>query len=87
MYTLHFSHRAHKFIVKQPPASRDRIRAALMELSRDPLANRHVKRLRGTDMLLRLRVGDFRVVFSIEQEAMLILSVSIGNRGDVYRRL
>lgn len=58
-----------------------------MALARDPLANRHVKRVRETDMLLRLRVGDFRVVFSIEQEALLILMISIGNRGDVYRRL
>ncbi len=58
-----------------------------MALARDPLANRHVKRVRETDMLLRLRVGDFRVVFSIEQEALFILMISIGNRGDVYRRL
>ncbi len=66
---------------------RNRIRAALLELAKDPLANRQVKRLVGTDALLRLRVGDFRVVFSIEQEALLILIIAIGNRGDIYRRL
>ncbi|MHB1956381.1 MAG: type II toxin-antitoxin system RelE family toxin [Sulfobacillus sp.] len=54
---------------------------------RDPLANRQVKRLVGTDTLLRLRVGDVRVVFSIEQEELLILIIAIGNRGDIYRRL
>lgn len=41
----------------------------------------------GTDTLLRLRVGDVRVVFSIEQEELLILIIAIGNRGDIYRRL
>ena len=87
MYTIHFSHQAQKFLAKQPAASRDRIRAALMELARDPFAHRQVKRLRGSDLLLRLRVGDVRVVFSIEQEALLILVLSIGNRQDVYRRL
>ncbi len=46
-----------------------------------------VKRLAGTDALLRLRVGDFRVVFSIEQEELLILIIAIGNRADIYRRL
>ncbi len=36
------------------------MRTALLELSKDPLANRQVKRLAGTDALLRLQVGDLR---------------------------
>lgn len=87
MFTLRFSHQAHKFLEKQPENMRNRIRAALLELAKDPLANRQVKRLVGTDMLLRLRVGDVRVVFSIEQEELLILIIAIENRGDIYRRL
>ena len=59
----------------------------MLELAKDPLANRQVKRLAGTDALLRLRVGDFRIVFSIEQEELLILIIAIENRGDVYRHL
>ena len=86
-FTLRFSRQAHKFLEKQPPDVRNRIRAALLELATDPLANRQVKRLVGTDALLRLRVGDFRVVFSIEQEELLILIIAIGNRRDVYRHL
>ena len=87
MFTLRFSRQAHKFLEKQTPDMRNRIRAALLELAKDPLANRQVKRLAGTDPLLRLRVGDVRVVFSIEQEELLILIIAIGNRGDIYRRL
>lgn len=87
MYTLRFSRQAQKFLEKQPSDVRNRIRTALLELAKDPLANRQVKRLTGTDALLRLRVGDFRVVFSIEQEELLILIIAIGNRGNIYRRL
>ncbi len=58
MFTLRFSRQAHKFLEKQPLDVRNRIRAALLELAKDPLANRQVKRLVGTDALLRLRVGD-----------------------------
>lgn len=58
-----------------------------LELAKDPLSNRQVKRLVGTGPLLRLRVGDFRVVFSIEQEELLILIIAIGSRGEIYRRL
>lgn len=87
MFTLRFSRQAHKFLEKQSPDVRNRIRTALLELAKDPLANRQVKRLAGTDALLRLRVGDFRVVFSVEQETLLILIIAIGNRGDIYRRV
>jgi len=33
--------------------------------------------------MLRLCVGDFRIVFSIEEEKLKILVLSIGNRGDI----
>ena len=56
-----------------------------MELADDPLTNRQVKRLKGSDALLRLRVGDLRVVFSIEQDDLLILIIAIGQRGHIYR--
>ena len=86
MYTLRFSRQAQKFLAKQSSDVRNRIRTALLELAQDPFAHRQVKRLAGADLLLRLRVGDFRVVFSIEQEEWLILIIAIGNRGDIYRR-
>ncbi len=60
MFTLRFSRQAHKFREKEPPDVRTRIRTALLELAKDSVAKRQVKRLAGTDALLRLRVGDFR---------------------------
>ncbi len=87
MYTLRFSRQAQKFLEKQSQGTRQRIRTALLELAQDPLAHRQVKRLKGTDALLRLRVGDVRVVFSIEEEQLLVLIIAIGNRGEIYRRL
>lgn len=87
MYTLRFSRQAKKFLEKQSQGTRQRIRTALLELAQDPLAHRQVKRLKGTDALLRLRVGDVRVVFSIEEEQLLVLIIAIGNRGEIYRRL
>lgn len=87
MYTLRFSRQAQKFLEKQTADGRRRIQVALLELATDPLAHRQVKRLRGTDGLLRLRVGVFRVVFSIEEEELFILIIAIGNRGEIYRRV
>ncbi|WDL97185.1 type II toxin-antitoxin system RelE family toxin [Alicyclobacillus sp. ALC3] len=73
MYSLIFSKDAQKFIDKQTPQTKQRIRNALLQLAEDPFSNRQVKRLKGTEDILRLRVGDLRVVFSIEDEKLAIL--------------
>lgn len=86
MYSLIFSKDARKFIDKQTAQTKQRIRNALLQLAEDPFSNRQVKRLKGTEDILRLRAGDFRVVFSIEEEKLVILVISIGSRGDIYNR-
>ena len=86
MYSLAISKDARKFIDKQPSHTRQRLRNALIQLAKDPFTNQNVKRLKGTDTMLRLRVGDFRIVFSIEEQKLMILVISIGNRGDVYNK-
>jgi mRNA interferase RelE/StbE len=86
MYKLTFSKDARKFIDKQTSQTKQRIRNALLQLAEDPFSNRQVKRLKGTEDILRLRVGDFRVVFSMEEEKLVILIISIGNRGDIYNK-
>ena len=86
MYNLIFSKEARKFIDRQNPQTKQRIRNALLQLAEDPFSNRQVKRLKGTEDFLRLRVGDIRVVFSVEQEKLVILIISIGNRGDIYNK-
>lgn len=54
-------------------------------LAADPMAtNNNVKKL--TDHPgYRLRVGDWRVVYTIHEQALLIVVVRIAPRGDVYR--
>lgn len=87
MYSIVFSRDARKFIGKQAPKTQQRIRDALLQLAEDPFANRQVKRLKGAQDILRLRVGDFRIVFSVEEEQLMILVIAIGSRGDIYNNL
>lgn len=63
-----------------------RVDAAILALADNPhpLGS---KKLRGVEHLYRIRVGDFRVVYSVEDEPMVILVVHIGNRRDIYRSL
>ena len=41
----------------------------------------------GFENFWRLRVGDFRVIYTVRDQELVILVVSIGHRKDVYRKL
>ena len=46
-----------------------------------------VKKLVGMENLYRLRVGDYRVVYTLDDTILLILVVKIAHRKDVYKIL
>ena len=77
---IRFHKDAEKFILSQGKKSAARIYAAIEKL---PLGD--VKKLQGkrSDVLFRLRVGSYRIIFHIEQDIYTILRVD--NRGDVYK--
>jgi mRNA interferase RelE/StbE len=41
--------------------------------------------MQGEDELYRVRVGDFRIIYQIQDAALLVLVLQIGNRRDIYR--
>lgn len=43
------------------------------------------KKLAGVNSFYRIRTGDYRVIYNIDDQVLLILVVKIGNRKDVYR--
>jgi mRNA interferase RelE/StbE len=60
-----------------------RIIAKIDAYAADPASQAaNVKRLKGGKRSLRLRVGDFRVLFTEDRETILVLD--IGPRGSVY---
>jgi mRNA interferase RelE/StbE len=79
-----------------PPARRDlkrisgetlrRIEAAIDGLADNPRPP-GVKKLAGdSEDLYRIRVGDYRVVYQIQDDRLIVLVVRVGHRRDVYRR-
>jgi mRNA interferase RelE/StbE len=61
---------------------RDRIEEKVSELAMNPGSlGKQVKRLKGS-RLLRLRVGDYRVIFS--DEGVILTIFRVGHRKDVY---
>jgi len=44
-----------------------------------------VEEMKGTEDLWRIRAGDYRVIYSIQDDILLILVVHLGHRREVYR--
>lgn len=43
------------------------------------------KKLKGYKDFYRLRVGDYRIIYTIKQDELIIAILKIGNRGDIYK--
>ena len=54
-------------------------------LSRDPRPQ-GVQKMEGGEGFYRVRVGDYRIVYAIDDPARIVFIVKVGHRGDVYRR-
>jgi mRNA interferase RelE/StbE len=69
-----------------PRDSAQRIRGRIAAISGDPYADHpNAARLRGRDGDFRLRVGDWRVVYSLDPGRRVLLVAVIDQRGQVYR--
>jgi mRNA interferase RelE/StbE len=64
--------------------TRRRILRALIALEANPRPP-GAKKLRGESELWRVRVGDYRILYSIEEARLVVLVVKIGHRREVYR--
>jgi mRNA interferase RelE/StbE len=61
-----------------------RIGAKIDALANEPLPD-GVKKLKGVSEHFRLRVGDYRVIYRVERNRVVIVIVRIGHRREVYR--
>jgi len=82
-YGLVISPRAEKDLDRIVKKVRVRILDALEELRTNPRPPRS-KKLKGRD-LWRIRVGDYRAIYSIADEELIVTVVRVGHRKEVYR--
>lgn len=68
---------------KMPRDVLRRIDTAIIALARSPRPP--VKKLRAQDDRYRIRVGDYRVIYEVDDAQLLILIVEVGHRKDVHR--
>lgn len=85
-YEIEFTRAAVKAFDKLQVKDRRRLSDALDELERDP-HSQGSRKIAGSEGLFRVRVGDYRIVYRVEEEQLVVLVVRLGHRKDVYRGL
>lgn len=84
-YEIQFKSSAWKAFQKFQGEARARLTEAIWELGEDPRPPGAVK-LKGRDFY-RIRVGDYRVIYEIREQALVVLIIKVAHRRDVYRGL
>ena len=90
-YVTRFTPPAQRDLLKIPRPDALRILHRLTELQRALDANDtsalDIKALQGHNARWRLRIGDFRVVYTVEDRQLVVWVLSAGHRRDVHRNL
>lgn len=85
-YSLEFRPAAARILRELPRDAAKRIGAELEALRDDPRPH-GVTALQANTDLLRIRVGDYRVVYRVDDHELVVVVVHLGHRRDVYRTL
>lgn len=83
-YKLEISRSAEKQLKKLPKDDQTRVAEAILELGDDPYP-RGARKLSGYDDVFRVRVGHYRILYSVLEMEVIIIILKIGHRKDVYR--
>jgi mRNA interferase RelE/StbE len=83
-YAIQFKPAALRQFEKLSRGVQKRIAARIVDLSDDAFPP-GCKKLSSVPDAWRIRVGDYRVVYQVRREILLVLVLAVGHRRDVYR--
>ena len=88
MFQVLYSPGSGRALQKMPKGAAIRIADSLEALSKAEDPKRHIKKLKGSFgiPLYSYRVGDYRVILSLDEEALAIYVIDIGDRSTIYRK-
>lgn len=82
-YTVLIAPAARRDLKRIRGTARRRIAEAIDQLADDPRPHGSSK-LAGPDDLYRVRVGDYRIIYKIEDDRLLVIVARVGHRRDIY---
>jgi mRNA interferase RelE/StbE len=85
-YKIQFNKQYLKDLLKIPVKAQKQIQAEIAQLSWNPRPE-GCKKLHGSEKLplYRIRCGDYRIVYTIQDKVLLVLIIEVGHRREIYR--
>lgn len=83
-YKIRIERKAIKKLKKVPQPYYNNLKTAILKLAHNPRPE-SCRKLKGRDAY-RIRVSNYRVIYEIHDEVLLILVITVGHRSDVYRQ-
>ena len=84
-YNIEFAPAVARQVGSIPRKQQMRIASKIDALASDPRPPGCVK-LKGSEDIYRIRVGDYRILYQVRDEALLVLVVKVGKREIIYKR-
>ena len=83
MYQIEITNTAHHQLRQLSPVNLQRVHEAIKQLSQNPRPN-GVKKLKGEVDFYRIRVGNYRILYEIDDAARLICVQRVMSRENAY---
>lgn len=84
IYRIEVTPAAKRTIKKLPKNVQQKIIQELELLAKEPRPTGVVK-LAASDNLYRVRTGDYRIIYQIKDEILLVIITKVGHRSDIYK--
>ena len=85
-YTITVAPAAERQLKALPKPTQTQIVRRIDKLANDPLPH-GIEKIAGEDDRYRLRSGNYRILYTINDQEVIVVVVKIGDRKEVYRRL
>ena len=87
MYSLKIHKEAMKFLQSRSVSEKKIIKTELNLLTENPFNHPRldIKKMKGVEGVFRLRSGKIRIIYQVKESELLILVITAGFRGDVYK--
>jgi mRNA interferase RelE/StbE len=82
MYKVQVERRVQKKLAKVPSPYYTNIKTAILDLGDNPRPQGY-KKLKGTDAF-RIRVNDYRIIYEIQDDLLIVQVIDLGHRKDIY---
>lgn len=84
VYSLFFHKKVKKFISELDHSQKDRMKEKLVSFAENPFVG-DIKKVKGKKDVFRLRIGDFRILYILDNKEKSIYIVKIDYRKTAYR--